>query len=195
LFFSQKVISNYSFIHQKKLVIYNIKESTAISLFDGKKCTLFCDSVFKKNDKLISFFIKNDLLASGNPVTAKISIDEMQTDSIRNLITQNQPSIGIKRNFIHFYGKTFCILNNNDILKFEPDKKIKIDYLILSGKFRSTIKEIITYFDPGMIIIDSSISTLQKNIWVKECEKNANPYYSTENNGAFILNFLDNGAN
>ena len=77
---------------------------------------------------------------------------------------------------------------NKDLFKFSTDTKIGVNFVVLTNDLRISIAEVLKYFEPECVIIDSSNSVLKKNIWIDECKEYGVNYYSIHDSGAFRYN-------
>ena len=61
-----------------------------------------------------------------------------------------------------------------------PEKKLKLDYLILRGNCRFELEDIFQWFDPVLIILDSSVPP-----WVKAPEGDGR-FWEVRKRGAYV---------
>ena len=164
-------------LKQQKLIVYNIPNTSAIDFIKGKQNVLFTDSAFANNDSRLLFHVKHNWWDSGidNP---KITSTNFQNHFIK-----------IKNNFIQFNDKRIGIINEKFKLIHSNETLLNIDYVIISGTPKITIKEIAKKFNPKKIIFDSSTLKPQVKKWIWACKAINLPYYSVSESGAFILTF------
>ncbi len=69
-----------------------------------------------------------------------------------------------------------------------PNKKLKVDYAIISNNPKIKIKDIQKYFNIGLLIIDASNSHWNEKRWIKECNEENLKVHSVISLGAKIIN-------
>ncbi|MCX6246867.1 MAG: ComEC/Rec2 family competence protein [Bacteroidetes bacterium] len=92
-----------------------------------------------------------------------------------------------KGNYIGFSGKKIGIVNR--VFRGNRSCKMKVDYLIISGGPKTTLKEVIKYFNPGMVIFDASNSLWKVKEWMKEAHWLGLRCHSVSVSGAFREEF------
>jgi competence protein ComEC len=175
LFFQIK--EQYNEFHQKKMIVYNIREVTAIDFIESKNNILLTDSSFAHNESALLFHVKhnwwnlginNSILTTGNYESNQLSINQ---------------------NAISFNKKRIILLN--DSLKIplsdRAGKRIAIDYLVVSKNSKIKMEAVLNIFKPRQIIFDSSNSAyfLKRN--EKICRNLNQNYYSVSESGAFVI--------
>ena len=92
-----------------------------------------------------------------------------------------------KGNFINFGNKRIVIINNK--IPGNTDFKLNVDYLIITGNLKFSLKEVTKHFKPGLIIFDASNSQRKVKEWMKEAHGSGLPCYSVSVSGAFTSEF------
>ncbi|MFH0866282.1 MAG: ComEC/Rec2 family competence protein [Bacteroidota bacterium] len=181
VFFISLAVGKYEALSQKKIVVYNVKKSTAIDFIYGKDHFLFTDSLLLANEKSIKTHINNHWIKLRlNDAT---NIDEQSlSDSSYEFESK---SFFIKQNIIQFFDKRLAFVNENNFRNVS-DKTLQLDYLVISGNIRADIDELLDSYHPKLIIIDSSNSNWRTEKWVKECDALNMPCYSVLKSGAYI---------
>ncbi len=90
-------------------------------------------------------------------------------------------------NFINFRGKRIVIVDSK--IRGSPTLSLKVDYLIITGNLRSSLKEVTTHLKPGLIILDASNSQRKVREWIKEAQGLGLTCYSVSASGAFAVEF------
>jgi competence protein ComEC len=179
LFLLIKVDQQFVQLQQKKLIVYNIPNTSAIDFISGKNNTFLTDSVFAKDKSGLLFHVKNNWCSLGLNHT--------------NIISKNccKANLKIENNIIQYENKRIAIVNKKLIIEKAYQKKslpFKIDYLIISDNAKISITEIERLFCVKTIIFDSSNSKYTINKWKSECIENNQSYYSVIESGAFVEN-------
>ena len=88
-------------------------------------------------------------------------------------------------NFINFGNKRIVIVNNK--IPGCTNIKLNVDYLIITGNLKCSLKDITKHFKPGLIIFDASNSQRKVKEWMKEAHVSGLPCYSVSVSGAFTI--------
>lgn len=167
---------------QRKVLVYNIPKVSAYNFIDGTLSTLIADSTLLNNEQQIKFHVQNNLLACG--IEKENTIDKA---SMNGYGIDKSKNLAVKNNFIQFYNKRFCIVDNKLLFPQNINSKIKVDYIILSQNSSVTITDLQKRFEFKVIIVDASNSSYNINNWVKECNLLNIYCYSVRNSGAYEI--------
>ncbi|MCF8298906.1 MAG: ComEC family competence protein [Saprospiraceae bacterium] len=170
---------SYRNLNQKKFVVYNIRNHTAIDFIDGKSSYFVCSDSLMNSESIYSFNVKNNWTNCG------IIDYNFINDSIKYFTKGNFCK---RNNYLSFYNKRVAILNKNEELK-HSNKNLKIDYLIVSGNPDIKIENILEFYQPELIIFDSSNKFWVIDKWKTECEMLNVNFYSVNDSGAFVRNY------
>lgn len=164
---------------QKKFIVYNIPNTSALDFIQSQNNVLLTDTAFAHNDDRLLFYVKHNWWDIGIRNTT-ITSDTIKT---KNLL--------IKNNYIQFFNKHIAIINNNQIKKGNtPNHRIPlltVDYLILSQSPDIHIRELLPLYHFNTLLFDSSNSPRLLKRWKRECTKLNIPYHSVSDAGAFIV--------
>lgn len=172
-------LKNFRNQNQKKIIVYNVRNNMAIDFIDGKRSYFLCTDSLIKHENKYSFNIKNNWTDCGINENYFINL------SNERFIKEN---LCKKDNCINFYNKRIAILNKNEELKLS-NKSLMIDYLIISENPKIEIKDILEFYNPKLIIFDSSNKFWMLDKWKLECEELNINFYSVIDSGAFVRNY------
>jgi len=175
LLLSIQLIEHYNRVHQRKMIIYNISKTSAISFVSGNNNVLLADTSFSTNKKAISFHLKNHW--------DNLGIDTLQTTT-GNIKTCR---LIIHEKHIQFHNKRIVLLKENTLHNNRTHAPLNIDYLILSNNCKLTISDILKTYHPKLIVFDSSNNRYQLQKWETECVKNNKAFYSVPSSGALVV--------
>ena len=184
--------SNYKSIeqgHQKKIIVYDINQQTAINLIDGNDNILI--SSLKENTKLIDYNIKNNWLSLGLETEKYIKTRNLNSSfALSNIFSSSNPNFFSKNQFIQFYDKRILYLQSKEQIEELKPSKIKLDYIIIGKNTMVDVAELKLHFDFKQIIIDSSHSIRNLQFWKTQSVINpSEQIYIVAKDGAFINNF------
>jgi competence protein ComEC len=161
-------IDNYKKRQQKKLIVYNIQQHTAIDFIAGKQYVFFGDSALVHDGYLNNFNLKP------SRTLHKVGV----ADNLEDLF--------ITKPFIQFMSKRILVIDRS--YKFQTATKIPVDVIIVSHNPRLYISDVASVFDCKQYVFDASNSTWKIGQWKKDCDSLHLRNYSTPDNGAYILN-------
>ncbi|MBN8696455.1 MAG: ComEC family competence protein [Bacteroidetes bacterium] len=163
---------------QKRIVVYNIPNSTAIDFIDGKSNVFFADTSLIKNDSRMLFHVKHNWWDLGLDNNTMVNADH------------TNERLRIKNGFFQFDQKQLLVLDDNWSaveIADEQKEKIKLNYLLLSHDPLIHINDLQQLFDVDSIIFDSSNSRRQLKQWIDECRQSGQKYYDVSTNGALEI--------
>lgn len=156
-----------------KIIIFNDYDETPILIckdkigyFSANIDSVFTDNFEYRNSKFI----------------AKEGIVKIHNYE-KNIIPEFISSI-----HIHYNKKRFVLINDKiNMPANEINERLKIDYLIITRNYYSSIQKLCRIYNPANIIITGNIYEERRNELIRECKELNLPYYSIIDNGAFIL--------
>jgi competence protein ComEC len=169
IFVSFIAFDNWHAYSQKKIIVYNIPMHKAVEFVDRNNFYFIGDSVVRK-DKLLNAF---------NLKPAHILLKIKENTSFANTVSLNNK-------FYQFYDLRILMIDS--IIKFSLDKKVDLDYIILSKNPRMNLADIDAVFNCKKYIFDASNSPWKIEQWKKECEELHLQFHSVAEQGAFIIN-------
>jgi competence protein ComEC len=170
-------------INSVKMIIYGARNLPAADFINGRK------SVF-----LYHPGVKNNIYFTENHMMTYESMDVRKTTAIMMRNADNRlPGFSfdgwffIRGGFISFFDKRIYILNKK--LPGKINRRIRLDYLIISGNPSVKMEEILRVFEVKEIIVDPSNSGWRSDAWKREgTVRGANVYIVTEK-GARVMDF------
>ncbi len=172
LFFISSIFLKYENLNDKKVVFYNVNKNAAYH-FSSKLINKLYTYDTTQISSNVRFAVLNNLIANKKTDYELININK---DTCKT------------GNFIKFYDKTFLIINDKNQLKYKGKKLSNIDYIILSNNIYIYIKDVLRFYNPKLIIFDSSNKYMRTERWEEECNEIGIKYFSIPKQGAFTLN-------
>ena len=167
MFIGLVAYSKWQTAAQQKLIVYNVPQYQAIDLIEGNSYKFIGDSVLLQNGMLQNFHLK--------PGRISLQLSE-RSDSLPDLYGYN--------NFFQFGSKRILLIDKPVV--FEADKKINVDYIIVSKNPKLYISQLANVFSCGQYIFDGANSLWKIDRWKKECEKLHLQCWSVPDRGAFV---------
>lgn len=164
-----ETIEQYS---QKKFIIYNVAESSVYDIIRGTQNNFYApSSLINDKDKML-FDVEHNWWKSGVNKQHLILLDTLNSDH------------GIL--YLPFSEKKILAINNLYKSEISYTQKLKSDLVILSKNTEIKIEQVIKYFNPDLIIFDSSNSYKTCKKWATTCKKSGVKFYDVAQQGAFI---------
>lgn len=157
---------------QKKFIIYNVAESSVYDIIRGTQNNFYApSSLINDKDKML-FNVEHNWWKSGVNKQHLILLDTLNSDH------------GIL--YLPFSEKKILAINNLYKSEISYTQKLKSDLVILSKNTEIKIEQVIKYFNPDLIIFDSSNSYKTCKKWAATCKKSGVKFYDVAQQGAFI---------
>ena len=158
---------------QSKLVVYKIKDHSAIDIIKGKNHFMILDDSLKTTGNELKQAARNFWIRSG--LTHNSTLNNIKIEYLKG-----------KNIAIYLNGNTIVLLRDERIFNFECSIPLKTDFLVISGNINCFAKKILNYFTPEEIILDSSLNKDRLKYLNKEFEKTGIRCYPVSIYGAFV---------
>ncbi len=161
VFSAYRLNSNYLRQGQKIFIVYSIRGHSAYDIIQGSSHTFMADSSILASEGKLDYSIKPFWLEKG-----------LDAPQICLLPDTKIPNISGSRIVIWQDKFPYC---------HPPRERLKLDYLILRGNCPFDPEDVFQWFDPGLVIIDSSVPP-----WVKAPEGDRR-FWDVRKQGAFVV--------
>lgn len=152
---------------QQKLIVYNVPQHQAIDFIAGNNYRFVGDSILLVDGVLQNFHLKPGRIA-------------LQL----NKKVESIPACFDKNGFYQFGNKKIAVLD--ETAHFDSERKMNIDYIIISKSPRLAIPDLVKTFNCNKFIFDASNSLWKIEKWKQDCDKLNLPYHSVPEQGAFV---------
>jgi competence protein ComEC len=167
LFLGIRCADIYEKRQQRKLIVYNVPQHSAIDLVVGNKYKFVGDTAIVTDNFLQNFHLKpSRTLNRIGPAS-------------------DLPNFGTSYPFYLLSGKKVLLIDQP--LKFASEAKIPVDVIILSKNPRIYITQLAEVFDCKQYVFDASNPLWKIKLWKKDCDSLHLPHYSVAEKGAFEL--------
>lgn len=153
---------------QEKLVVYNVSKHSAIDFIDGSTCRFAGDSIVLTDVLQRNFNIR--------PARIKDQVYSAANDMLPNI-----------ENYILLTGNSRILVLSKPVSVNQPDKKIPLGILILTGNTAHDPLAISNLFNCNIIVADATIPEWKAIKLKKEFEQLHLRFYSVAQQGAFTL--------
>ncbi len=152
---------------QQKLIVYNVPQHQAIDFIAGNNYRFVGDSILLVDGVLQNFHLKPGRIA-------------LQL----NKKVESMAACFDKSGFYQFGNKKIAVLD--ETAHFESEKKMNVDYIIISKSPQLAIPQLVKTFNCNKFIFDASNSLWKIEKWKQDCDKLNLPYHSVPEQGAFV---------
>ncbi|AFD07136.1 ComEC/Rec2 family competence protein [Solitalea canadensis] len=146
---------SYHSSKQKEMIVFALKSTTAMGFTDGQTLYLYADSVLP--EKQFNFSIQPYILHLG---IKSVQYLQKKSENV-HLLKQY--------NFIQFYNLRIGVIDSK-FRPYEVNKKLKVDYLLISGKHKVDPKQLLQLFDTKCIVIDNSVPEYRATQIQEQCK-------------------------
>jgi len=172
---------NFKNRQQLSFVVYDINKQSAVDFILAKDHILLVDSSLKDDSFSKEFFLQGNWVSKGLSTTpAYLFFEQNSYDS--DLLTK-------RKNLISFGGKLILLWDKSlacsDSLSFRPH----IDWVLIRGKNKENLQQILNCYEPKMIILDGSVPYYSAEKWKESAIRFDIPIYYTKEEGAYIHNY------
>jgi competence protein ComEC len=153
---------------QQKLIVYNVPQHQAIDFVNGNTYKFIGDTVLATDGMLQNFHLKPGRIA--------LQLNK-KADSLSGLPANSH--------LYRFNNKKILLIDESIVFE-NGEKKVDIDYIIISKNPKLYISDLAKVFNSKYIIFDGSNSLWKIAKWKKDCEQLHLRCYSVPEQGAFI---------
>ncbi len=186
IFVGTMIQNEFSTMRQRRIIVYAINSETAYNFIDGKDNLFF--SSLSGNEKKLNYHVKNNWLTLGVNNEKLLDVRAMDDSHFfRNYLIIQNPHFFMKHNFIGFYDKKIVVFNRDYNIdnRTITDKKLKVNYILLSENAKIDIQTILRLFDFKKIILDASNARYKIEKWKEDCLSAGISCYVTPEQGAY----------
>lgn len=171
--------SSWSLKDQHRLIVLSVPKTTAVCAVHSRSMTLLADSSLMKDKEKFTYLTKGLLTGYQIKQVELHALEEKQS-------APNNTSPGYA--VLQLQGKRLLIFKGKQHLHHPSNKKMDIDYLVLSGNSKIALAKLTDLFTFRQIIIDSSVPAYQSQGLLSECEQQGIACHSIAEHGAWIQN-------
>ncbi|MCH7656867.1 MAG: ComEC family competence protein [Bacteroidetes bacterium] len=173
----------YGVLRQKSVVLYNIKDVTAINFIDGRTSYMVHDAGEKNLDDQLNYYTKNHLNVSGIKKHIMFSLASFS----ENITEIRGGSLFFHKGFVKYYDIHLFVYSDNSQNRFAGGKKVNIDALIYSNPAGMNISSMKKRLIFDKVIISSSIPEWKARLLQEECNKSKIACHRVRNDGPSIF--------
>lgn len=182
------IINKNISVKNDEILVYSIKNSTAINFLGNDYNILLTDSSLFLDKKKLDYHLKNYWIHKGIPDPDIYNINNSNNDENLNKVLGERSTFNIMNNIFVCKGKAkIGIINNKNLEKYNCSNKLKLDYLIITSNIIPNFNKLNKILSYDNIILDSSFSFWEINKIRKNISDTSINLYNTNNQGYITL--------
>ena len=152
--------------HQSRLVVYSLRNHTAIGVVDGFDHVLLCDKGLFSESSIIDYSLKGHW--AEEQLTMNPRCHALDEDIDDDLVLK-------RGNLLSIHGLLFALWDENH---FEDglSYRLPVDYLLVMGRQRPDISSVFYSYAPQTLLIDGSVPRYLAEQWEAQAKGNGLPY-------------------
>lgn len=176
LFLAVQVGENWQHEQQTRLVVYNVRNTSAYDFISGRGHVFVADSSLLYDDNKLLFHVQHHWWERGLNQRAMVERGRGDTLAVAGIdVCNNQVALGTQH-----------IAVVDDWTRTAYGQALAVDVLVVAGNPRGSIKQLLTGFEPQTLVFDSSNKKWQVEKWLAELEDSTQAVHWVERDGAFI---------
>jgi len=161
--------TNYRTLTSKRIIVYAGQKATHVSFINRNANSVFTtDSV--EAEKIAKAFWQNQ-----------------KFNEVRYL----QQSPWYSEGFACFQGEKILVLTDNFLDKKTTQRPLELDYLVVGGRIKPKLEQLLDCVHPRRIIVDKSISKWYTDNIRQVCKAKGIDFYAVADCGAWVLDIKD----
>ena len=189
-FTAYQLYENYQLSQQQKFMVYSVKNKTAVDLIKNTSHVFIADDSLATDTSKIRFHIQHNWFAMGMEKMEHLKfVQHDDTNAAKTISPQSEKSFFTftkqKKEFIQFNNKLIYI-PQQWLPKTIPQQKIKVDYLLITSRFKNKIEKLTAIVDARKIIFDPSVATYKLKKMQTTLKQMGTDFYSVSQQGAFV---------
>jgi competence protein ComEC len=160
--------------HQSQVVVYSLRNHTAISIVDGFDQVLLCDETLLEDPSAIDYSLKGFWAERQLPMSPRCYL--LSDDFADRLAVKRSHLVSTQGKLLAFW--------NPDM--YYGEGRLKVDYLLVRSKQTPDLKRILYVYQVGELIIDGSVPEYLAEEWIRQAESMGVPYRNVRKGALFV---------
>lgn len=162
--------------HQSHVIVYSLRNHTAISIVEGFDQMLLCDEDLLLEPSSIDYSLKGYWAERQLPMNPRCHT--LTEDFADDLV--------LKREYLISAQGLLLVLWDPGTAKGDGKQRFAVDYMIVSGKQKPDLDRMLGAYQVEMLLIDGSVPKYLSTEWIRQAESK-NIAYKNLGDGAFVL--------
>jgi competence protein ComEC len=163
--------------------VYNVSRKSAFSVMKDGKLKLYTDSTLFADKNGLNYLTSNIMASNFISMLSLYDIDKYSDNQNGN------ESSDILNNLIQL-DTIRALYLKGDYSRYQSDKKLKINFLVLSRNAPMDIEPLQNLFQFELLIADGSVPKWKQEVLKRDCDQMGIPFYNVSESGAFVFETL-----
>ena len=162
--------------HQSQVIVYSVRNHTALSIIDGFDQVLLCDEGLLGEPSSIDYSLKGywaERQLSMNPQCYLLT-----EDFADDLVLKRKQLVSVQGRLLAFWDPASVL---GDVIH-----RLTVDYLLVREKQKPDLRRMSKVYQVGTLLIDGSVPEYLAKEWVQQAEAMKIPYRNLRD-GAVVL--------
>ncbi|MBN1791306.1 MAG: ComEC family competence protein [Bacteroidales bacterium] len=173
---------------QKIFLVSNLKGISSMSFISGTSGVFWSDSAVSQQNNAVQYALSDFWIEHGVSDHLLFLSDP---EKVRDKISGSGHSFckfpWMGNNLIlEFDGQRIAFLSDDRLAVYHSTARLKVDWVIVSGKVKPDLESITKLFDMDLLVLDSSVTRFQALQWKNSGEQMAVPCWYVTEQGAFL---------
>ena len=162
--------------HQSHVIVYSLRNHTAISIVEGFDQMLLCDEDLLLEPSSIDYSLKGYWAERQLPMNPRCHT--LTEDFADDLV--------LKREYLISAQGLLLVLWDPGTANGDDKQRFAVDYMIVRGKQKPDLDRMLGAYQVEMLLIDGSVPKYLSTEWIRQAESK-NIAYKNLGDGAFVL--------
>lgn len=155
LFSASLAWRSYQTERQRLVMVYSVRNHTAIDIIEGRSHVMFCDSLLKDDGSSVDYSLRGFWA----------SRQLREHDEVFTLQDAVEGPFVTKHGDVIAYDGGLLAIWNPSLLERQSYRSLEVDYLLVTGRQRADLSHILDYYDFKVLLIDASVPSYLDARW------------------------------
>ena len=162
--------------HQSQVIVYSLRNHTAIGVINGFDQLLLCDASLLEDPSAIDYSLKGHWAERQLPMNPRCYL--FSDDFTDELMAKRKCLVSVQGRLLALWAP--------DIHYGDGRRRLPVDYLLVRAKQKPDLERILSIYRIGELIIDGSVPDYLAKEWVRQAETMGIPFRNVKE-GAVII--------
>lgn len=176
LFVGSLSLRIYSSERQDVMMVYSLRNHTAVDCVSGKEHVLFADSTLMADNSTVDYSLTGGWAKMGLPMRPECI--DLHADFENAFVKKQANLLSYKGTLLAFWDEERL----SDSLSF----RIPVDFMLVTGKQKPDVASLMRGYEVGKLLVDGSVPAYLAERWKQQADEVGLPIYCLSN-GALEL--------
>ncbi len=187
VFATSLLYRNVAALSRQHIVVYNLKNTTALNLIDGRDNLLFVNTS-EIDAKARNYSLNGYWRSLGLHQEKTISLSVADSKQLlKNIVNINNPRVFMKNGFIGFYDIRIFIPDDRHNTSIAMQQKLRVDYVLFTDECSLSLQQLNEMVQYRLLLIDGSVNRHRAEQILSQALGLGIDVHSVAHSGAFLL--------